>query len=801
MTEVAQNSDLVIGQLNTAKQLVVSQPDHFLSVFKGILPIVSNATQSYPVRKWGVDFIYDTFVNNFNPNLKSGERVELAIDSLDTLIFLIDLSTNLQHQHQQLQQQGQQSKIQPQELDVATFRHLIDISTIVYKLVFQYVSENDNCNQIWSKLTELKNSLVNKFQTTYPLGKSDNEEHDLKRNIATKLDLLKFLMTVIDFQSKTQVIGDGVETAGFNLNSVRPDHGLIKYQNMEYESSTLFTLVLKLFQTDIIVPTIITAALNHSMIILKKKPQLAAPLLKAVSAYDTNKKLQSNYQSVEEFKLAKKYVDRAIRIFISYAKRNNLIPTSLKSSLDSQMKVLEDRGNAIKKINIFNTDEPNIRKRKFEGFYNPSKKIKVLDYKHLYALDKDEGLAGFDLSSIQQQGVHANIVLNALRKVSVQRLTKALEIIAERYRDALTRPAPAMVKQENGSGYPAAARNNGSSNNNGGGIGHLKGNGLGNGNNIGTNNDGTDNYDGAAAAAAGGGGGGGGGGDGEDDADDVDDDEFDDEPIFTLPPPSDLSFDEKKRHLSIIINNFFKLAKAPPSNNRVAPPVPPKTIKDEEGDRQLSINEQLTDVAIKSFNKDTWVLLLTRLATRGMRTVAEEDEAAEKSPDDVNKEEMSNMIRESIFNYFVEVIHARIDVAIDWLNEEWFSEQVFQQNRLLSKADKSVTEVSTDEVETPIYYKWATKVIDSMINFIEPNDKKIFIRLLSDLPALNAEMLHKLKKLCFDPARSGVGFLALHYLIMYRPPVKSICVDILKELSESDQEDVRDEAKKKLARI
>ncbi|KAI3405082.2 hypothetical protein KGF56_002038 [Candida oxycetoniae] len=799
MSASPQPADLVVSQLNTAKQLTISQPEIFVTVYKQILPIINNPNQVYPVRQWGVHFMYDTFINNINSSLKSNERVELAIDSLDALIFLIDLPTNLQHQHQQLQQQGQQSKIQTQHLDVDTFRQLIDISTIVYKLVFRYVSENDNCNQIWSKLTELKNSLVNKFQTPYPLEKADSDENDLKRNIGTKLDLLKFLMTVIDFQSKTQIIGEPINGGGnggggYSLNNVRPDHSLIKYQNMEYEASTLFSLVLKVFSLDIIIPPLVTATLNHSVTILKKKPQLITPLLKAIENYDTNSKLQSNYQSLESYKLAKKYVDRSIRILISFAKKAGLIPSAFKSVLEQKMNLLLDRGNELRKMNIFNKEEPNVRKRKFEGFYSASKKIKVLDYAHLYTLlGSNDPLNKFDISAIANSGMVATMVLNALRKASVQRLTKALEIVGERYKDAVSKPIHPVVsiKRETDS---------------------LEG--FGTGKRVGTTvEDGVEEegrkkikrekkeYDKKGNGA-----------DEEDEEDAFDDDfdeeedgfdedEFKDEPLFSLPPPKDLSFEDKKIHLSIIIDNFFKLAKAPPvmtKNNGISK----ETLQlKSQGEEEPSISEQLKEVAIKSFNKDTWVLLLTRLATRGMRTKAEEDGVLEKSPDDENRSEMSNMIRDALFNYFVENIHSRVDVVIEWLSEEWFSEQVFQQDRLLSKTDKTVFQVSTNEVSTPIYDKWANKVLDATINYIEPSDKKIFIRLLSDLPALNKEMLHKIKSLCYDPARSNIGFLALQFLAMYRPPVKEICIDILKELKESDQEDLKEEAEKKLARL
>lgn len=752
-------TELIIRQLNQAKQLGITQPETFVRVYKQILPIINN-NQSYAIKHWGIELIYETFIKDVY-QIRNVDKVDLAIDSLDTLTILMNIPITIQQQQQQKQQQQEGQAREGH--DVETFGQLIDISLIVYKLVFKYISENEGCNSLWSKLTELKNSLVNKFQSNYPLSSSDNSEYDLMRNITTKLELLKFLMTVIDYQSRTSVIGEPISKVGFSLNDVPPNHSLIKYENMEYESSTLFTtLVLKVFYLDIIIPPLVTATLNHCIIILKKKPQLALHLLKAVEQYDSNKKKQSNYQSVDQFKLARKYVDRNIRIFLSYAKRNSLIPPNMRASLDDQINALTERGVDLRRKHIFSIEDNNIKKRPFEGFHNPSKKLKIMDYKHLYTLnDPNDKLNGFDFSTVPPQTC-ARVVVNALQKASVSRLTKALEIVSERYKDALTQ-APIEVKQEK--------------------IDPLFANGA-NAAVITVKKESTNEYDNDYED--------------DDDEDDYDDEERED-PSFSLAPPKELSFNDKKTHISIIIDNFFKLAKINNIDANTSNGMKKPEIKLEQSDD--SINKDLTDVAIKSFNKDTWVLLLTRLATRGMRTVAEEDGIVDKVPDDQNKEDMGAMIRDAIFKYFIENIHERVDVVIEWLNEEWFSEQTFQQNRKQQKDNANGTKILASQVSTPVYYKWANKVLDSMINYLEPNDKRIFLRLLSDLPMLNEEMLQKIKSLCFDPGRSSIGFLALQFLSMYRPPVKAICVKILQELSESDQEDVKEEAKRKLSRL
>lgn len=72
--------------------------------------------------------------------------------------------------------------------------------------------------------------------------------------------------------------------------------------------------------------------------------------------------------------------------------------------------------------------------------------------------------------------------------------------------------------------------------------------------------------------------------------------------------------------------------------------------------------------------------------------------------------------------------------------------------------------------------------------------------MISDLPYLNEKMLSGVKSLCADPARSKLGFLALQFLVMYRPPIKEACFNVLRELQSSDQEDLKEEASKLLTK-
>lgn len=712
-------SNEVIEQLNQARNLAFSSKETFPQVLRQILQFASNP--DIQIQRWCSKFFKESFLAD-ETVLSRADKVDLAIDSIDSLIILLEIR------------------------DAEIFKDCIDTAIVVFRLVFRYVAENDGCGDVWQKLNELKNTLTNKFQSTFPLAPSDDEEHDMVRSIDSKLEILKFVILVIDYQSKSPS-----NITSFSLSQVPPNHSLIK-QSIEAEAYGLVDVVLKVITNDILIPPLVTAVFNHFSVLARRKPQFVSKMLNVIENFDTNTKLQSNYQTIDEYKLSKKYVDRILRIFLNHLLRNQLVPSNYTSSLNKKLSLLVNRGDDIRKKNILlpSPEDSNIKKRKFDGFVNPSKRCKTNDYKNLYCLtDSTNELNNFDIATLPQNML-ISMTLASLNKVSTNKLNKALDIIGERYKYAVANFAPTEINKEQ---------------------------------------------------------------DGEYDDEDNDGDDFSPETNYTLPPPKDLSYQDKKEHINLIIKNFFKLAD--------------KNVSDVEEKQELggkdTVTKELTKIAIKAWKKDSWFVLLTRLATRGMRTVDStkavigSEKVENESTDVAQNEELSDLIRQSIFDHFLDNVHSRIDLIIEWLNEEWYSEKVFNEDVVYKQLTEKYIEeyesnpVENDSVEervnreidnieipTPTYNKWTGKVLDSLIPFLEPNDKKIFIRLLSDLPYLNEDLVSRIKSLCFDPVRSKIGFLSLQFLIMYRPPVKLACIHILEDLSNSDQEDLKEEATKLL---
>lgn len=695
----------IIAQLDKARELGLSDENLFPQVVKQILNLVSNPNLA--VQAWCAKFLKEAFTKN-DHYVSPAVKVDLAIDALPHLKVLASVR------------------------DLEVFKNVIDVSVIVFKLAFKFVAENDGSSNVWAGVNELKNNLVAKYDTQFPFELSFDREHDAFRNIDGKLELLKFVMTVIDYQLRSN------SNKYYSLARVAPQHTLIKAPLMESEAAALLDVVLKTLKNDILITPLVTATFNHLSVLVRRKRQFVDTIIPVLEAFDSTTKLQSNYEPVESFKLSSKYVDRTLRVLFNYMSKLQLIPPKFQGAISRKLAILTARGDEIRRKNIVleSAADASIKKRKFEGFVTTSKKLKTVDYKNLYCLtDINQELNNFDFSSIPQN-ILVSMALTALTRASTPKLAKALEIISARYTNAIKDLAAVdpEVKKE------------------------LK-------------------LD-------------------EDDTSETREMDYNPETTYTLPAPKTLSFQQKKEHVNLIVKNFFELANKKDGTADAA--------RDETG------NSELTKVAINTWREDSWLVLLTRLATRGMHTIDSKDK---ESADIKNNEQLSDIIRKALFDYFLANIHERIDLVIEWLNEEWYNEKVMNEQvvreevtqrltalyksnpYLISDLEQSIRdEVEKTEIGTPVYDLWGQRVVDAMIPFLEPTDRKVFLRLLSDLPSLNREMIDGIKSLCADPARSKLGFLALQFLIMYRPPVKPACLDVLRDLSSGDQEDLKAEA-------
>lgn len=192
-------------------------------------------------------------------------------------------------------------------------------------------------------------------------------------------------------------------------------------------------------------------------------------------------------------------------------------------------------------------------------------------------------------------------------------------------------------------------------------------------------------------------------------------------------------------------------------------------------------------LAASSFERDAWFTILSRLATRASSGLDDPEEGIKSEYGQVTKKgsfSLADTIRDRLYNYIIHDWKRRLDLAISWLNEEWYNDHL--EAEAYNKSQDSANGNGAAEPPKGNYKRCALRLIDGIITYIEGGDK-ILIRFISEVPGLDADMLSRLRKMAEDPERIDLCCLVLQYLLMFRPPVRELAVDCLEELWRSSK--------------
>lgn len=245
---------------------------------------------------------------------------------------------------------------------------------------------------------------------------------------------------------------------------------------------------------------------------------------------------------------------------------------------------------------------------------------------------------------------------------------------------------------------------------------------------------------------------------------------------FELPKPPPLSDAEKTILSKQTVERVFTMMTSLDSSANQARP-------------KLGINR----LAASTNDRDAWVTMMTRLATRAPSGL---DELANpKSDSDTKSEEISlikpnpvsdperpslaNAIRQTLFAYILEDFRARLNAAISWLNEEWYVDKLSSPpSPSAPPSMSSARSSSLPPALLPNYTLWLHKLFRTVLPYLspEPRDSRLLVRFLSEIPAVTPETLDMVQSLAADPERVGMAVMALQYLILMRVPVREMAL-------------------------
>jgi symplekin len=216
---------------------------------------------------------------------------------------------------------------------------------------------------------------------------------------------------------------------------------------------------------------------------------------------------------------------------------------------------------------------------------------------------------------------------------------------------------------------------------------------------------------------------------------------------FTLPPPPALTPDQAVQIGHGTVSRVFGVM---------------QTL--EEPGKKLKAG--MNRLAASTYDRDAWITIITRLATRAAAELDEPSNTVKEEYDTSSLVSLGNNIRESLYIYVLEDFRKRIDVAVAWLCEEWYN-------------DKIQTKLGKDPVLN--YDKWALKILNGIVPYLDARDK-VLTRFLSEIPSLSAEILERVKGLCRDPGMVNLALTSLLYLVMMRPPVRELALDAVEDV-------------------
>lgn len=712
-----------LKSLNSARDILLRDHTLYPQVVPGIIQVIAPAAH-LSLRRWGAEFLAETFASQV---VTREEKQQMSLVVLDTLKGYL----------------GRKETMGEDE-DTNVVKAAVQCSSSLYEFVFRHTATTPADSETWAKIASIKSSILRRMDSAAP---------------GVRICCIKFVACVVQTQTPGLIADPRRPEYEISLALVPRDHPVIPPANLEAEASGLLDRLLGVLQDNTTDPLIVTATMNALATLVQKRASVSSKILATVLQFNPLK-LAGRPMTGQE-KIAIRSMTRTTMSFlINCLKRNPNSTFALR--LQQQVERLKHH-----LIEVFSThhqlkrpapDEPvdgldDAKRQRLDNAATngatPQQRPPPPQQQHLdppsypplpdgpvslaqiWTLTGDARANTFHAERLPAQAV-TQLVPAMLNSLSQEKLNEAINVVRTRWL-SLSREGPA-------SALDAAKAVTG-----------------------GDEDD--DDYDPLLSLG--------------DETDQIMN-KLDQAPLqgidpenavgtFTLPAPPMLTDYDRDEYSKTALTRVFG------------------TLADLDRDaktRGKQVNEhgfnRLASASTTGHDREGWITLVTRLATRASFDLGEHAVKAEGETRVVNKKgqafNLSDGIREALFNYIMESFRSRIEVAIIWLNEEWYSDRL-----LLQQQQQDGVMVNGDE-NLPNYWPWLLRLFDSIIPYLDVKDGRIIIRVLSEIPAVDTRVLDRVRKIAEDPERVAISCNALLYLAMFRPPVREIVLDCVQRL-------------------
>ncbi|CAL3966337.1 unnamed protein product [Diplocarpon coronariae] len=603
----------------------------------------------------------------------------------------------------------------PQE-DPDVVRSAVQAAASVYPLVVRWIINNPYDSATWERMLAIKSRILRIWDTAIP---------------GVRICCIKFAQRVVLVQTKgPDADPRRGESFTVSLSMVPPNHPLIPPKNLEAEASGLLDRMLAVFHENNSDAILVDATLNSLSTLIRSRPQTAIKILNVILNFNPLK--QANSLMTPKLRVMVKSMEKTTRsLLLHVLKRDQQHPLAgkmhqyIERLMRSRAEIFDD--STRKRGPPEPTDVSDVAKRQklaapapalAPKFHVPPLPPGPHTIAELFTVTTDEALKAFDVSQLSE-GLVLKIGITILQKIDAGTLNQAVEGVLQRYK-ILEAAKPAVVN----------------------------------------------------TATA--------------DLDTEEDDDY--EPDFYATEDTEQILNKPDSAAS----EDLKVASAPATSSRFTLPAPlPLTTSQASEVGRLTVSKMfdvmkgleergkktkagINRLAASAYDRDAWITILTRIATRAPAGLEELD-ALKAESEYSSSSSLGNNIREFLCVYILEDFRKRIDIALAWLCEEWYNDKM---------------QVKTDPNTILHYGKWVVQVLDGMIPYLDGQDRGLVIKFLSDIPGLSVDVLDRVKKLCRDPATVNMALQSLLFLVAYRPPVRELVLNAVEDVWET-YEDAR----------
>ncbi|KAL2270961.1 hypothetical protein VTJ83DRAFT_332 [Remersonia thermophila] len=728
-----------LEQLNAARKLVLENSTYYAQIVKGVLPIIGPQAP-VELRRWGAEFLAESLAT---PVLSMGEKEGIAVTVLETLRHLIEA---------------------PSE-DAIVLKASIAAAASAYPVVVRWIINNAWNKESWENMSAIKSRILRIWDGALA---------------PVKICCIKFAQRVV----LAQTVSNGMEHKhnglDVSLNMIPENHSCLDRRQLEAEAIGLLDRTLGILQDNSSDVLLVDATINCLSILARTRPGTTNRILNAVLNFNPLR-LATSSPMTPKTKVLVRSLEKTTRMFLAHLLRrepNHPMAGRIQQYLEKLMRQraeLYDEANRKRPADQVLSAAADAKRQRMDGaapLTIPPLGPGPHTLAKIFTLTDNLGLQGFDVTQLPAE-LAAKIAVRTLEGMDQRVLDFAVNGVRDRLA-TLSAAATAAPSAE-----PPAVLNAATAP-------------------LGVDED-DDDYEPDLTPA-------------EDTEQILNklDNAPPEEPVghaldggatlaalgpFKLPPPPALDPDTAAQLSQAAASRVF------------APLASLKDGASSSGGGAAAVRRPkagINRLAAASFDRDSWLTVITRLATRS--TAGLDDEEDEDGDDGgearIKAEEgtttslgrlrgpsLGDAIREMLYNYILEDWRRRIDVAVAWLCEEWYCDQVAKRRRRSSASAGDVT---------LHYEKWALRVVDGLLSYVTAQDK-VLTRFLAEIPELNRAMLSRLKGLCADPTTVQLALTSLLYLVMMRPPVREAALDVVGEIW-TEFEDARPLAAKYLAK-